>query len=297
VAAQVVNAATAAFRGAEADVPNAQTSDAHAEGWRAELRLRFGVREARTYLVERAHRGPLLVQRPFYPEGNTCHTYIVHPPGGVVGGDRLTLDVGAESGSSVLITTPAAGKFYRSSGGLAQQVQTIRAAEAALEWLPQETIFYPGAQVRSDTRVYLERGARFIGWEIACFGLPTRQAWFDAGSLRLALELCVDGMPKWIDRLRVDGGSPARTAIWGLGGFNAVGTLLVHPASRAHLEVAREVSCERTEMAATLVDDVLVCRVLGAHAEPVRERMVRIWQLLRPQVLQRAASVPRIWST
>ena len=119
------------------------------EGWLAHLRMRFAAREGRTYLAERHHVGPLLVQRPFHPEPNTCHAYIVHPPGGVVGGDRLELEVEAGAGSHVLLTTPAATKFYRSGGKLARQVQGVDAADAIVEWLPQETIFYRGATVRS----------------------------------------------------------------------------------------------------------------------------------------------------
>jgi urease accessory protein len=267
------------------------------EGWCAELELRFAARGARTYLIERAHRGPLLVQRPFYPEGDVCHTYIVHPPGGVVGGDRLALTVRAEPEAHALITTPAAAKFYRSSGAVAEQIQTIRADDAAVEWLPQETIFYPGARVRSKTHVRLTGNARFFGWEIACLGLPAREQQFERGELHLGYVLDVDGNPRWIDRLRISGEAPARTAAWGLGGFNAIGTMLVYPATHALLEEARAVAHDKVESATTLVDGVLVCRALGAQAEPVRCVLVKLWERLRPRVLERMASAPRIWLT
>src|SRR3954463_8923969 len=83
------------------------------DSWQAELRLRFAERDGKTFLVERSHRGPLVVQKSFHPEGDVCHTCIVHPPGGVVGGDSLTLNVMAEPNARVLLTTPAATKFYR----------------------------------------------------------------------------------------------------------------------------------------------------------------------------------------
>lgn len=117
------------------------TTQAASDGWLAQLRLRFAAREGRTYLAQRQHLGPLLVQRPFYPEANACHVYIVHPPGGVVGGDRLELQVDAGAGSHVLLTILAATKFYRSAGQFARQLQHLDAEAAAIEWLPQETIF------------------------------------------------------------------------------------------------------------------------------------------------------------
>jgi urease accessory protein len=173
------------------------------EGWRAELGLRFEARAEHTYLAERRHRGPLLIQRPFHPEGGPCHVYVVHPPGGIVAGDRLSLDVSCGEGAHALLTTPAATKFYRSEGREAIQDQQLAATAGAIEWLPQETIFYPGARVRSGTHVRLTRGSRFIGWEIPCLGLPARNQPFDAGALSLDLELWVDGAPRFIDRLRL----------------------------------------------------------------------------------------------
>ena len=115
--------------------------------------------------------------------------YLVHPPGGVVGGDELRIDVQVDAGAHALITTPAATKFYRCDGRHSSQTQELRAAGATLEWLPQENIFYRGADVRTATRVHVDADSRFIGWEINCLGLPARGEHFDAGALRLDLEL------------------------------------------------------------------------------------------------------------
>ena len=122
-------------------------------GWHAELELGFVQREARTVLSHRHHQGPLRVQRPFYPEGGVCHVYIVHPPGGVVGGDRLELRVACGEGTHVLLTTPAAGKFYRSGERPQRQRISFDLHGSTLEWLPQETIYYPGATVRQQLEI------------------------------------------------------------------------------------------------------------------------------------------------
>jgi urease accessory protein len=276
---------------------SASESQLESAGWRADLRLRFAARAGRTRLAERAHVGPLMVQRPFYPEGDVCHVYIVHPPGGVVGGDSLSIHADLEPSTHVLITTPAAAKFYRSEGASARQTQTLCVHDAALEWLPQESIYYRSARVRSETLVQLHGGAHFIGWEIACLGLPARAEVFDEGCLRLGFELHVDGIPRWIDRLRIDGDSEARTAGWGLAGFTAIGTMLAYPAKASVLDLVRKIAEPKVEIATTLVDDVLTCRVLAAQGEPIRRALTSIWACIRPEILKRPAISPRIWHT
>jgi urease accessory protein len=276
---------------------NASELNVPSAGWRADLRLRFAARDLRTYLIERSHSGPLIVQRPFYPEGGVCHVYIVHPPGGVVGGDELSVRVKAEPGSSLLLTTPAAAKFYRSEGAVARQTQLLEVSDASLEWLPQESIFFNAANVRSTTRVCLDGRSRFIGCEIACLGLPAREEDFADGTLRLGFEVEVNGAPHIIDRLRIDGDNRARTATWGLAAHKAIGTLLAYPAEPAMCDLARHIAELDVEIACSLVDEVLVCRALGTQAELVRLALTKIWHALRPRLMNRAAIVPRIWKT
>ena len=302
-------------------------ADRYTPGWQADLRLRFGngVRaeefDTKTRLVERSHRGPLIVQRPFYPEGDPCHVYLVHPPGGVVGGDELHIDARVDPGAHALITTPAATKFYRCDARVSSQTQELRAAGATLEWLPQENIFYRGADVCTATRVHLDNDSRFIGWEIACLGLPARGEHFDAGALSLDLEIwrapksldpvpassgpfykpCLNGTggsdPIFIDRLRLTGAARARGAAWGLAGHEAVGTLLATPASRAQVEAIRALIVDEPFAAVSLVDGVLVLRALAPQAAAVRKLFIAAWQSLRPGIVGRAAVLPRIWST
>ena len=196
-----------------------------------------------------------------------------------------------------MLTTPAAAKFYRSDGRTARQNQALRADDTTLEWLPQESIFYPQAKVRSTTRIELTSRAKFIGWEIACLGLPARQQPFDDGELRLHLELWVDGSPLLIDRLRISGADHHLGSRSGLGGHEAIGTLLAYPATSAMVDAARSLQQSGVELGVTLVDKVLVCRALAAQGEPIKRAFIASWQTLRPQLLDRPAVPPRIWAT
>ncbi len=196
------------------------------------------------------------------------------------------------------------------------QTQELRAAGATLEWLPQENIFYRGADARTATRVHIDADSRFIGWEINCLGLPARGEPFDSGALRLDLELwrsARPGEPKkissgpfcqqmgsdpiFLDRLRLTGEGAARGARWGLAGQEAVGTLLATPATRDEVESIRELVADLPYAAVSLVDGVLVLRALAPQAEAVRNLFISAWRRLRPRIIGREAVLPRIWAT
>jgi urease accessory protein len=269
-------------------------------GWEAELDLAFTHRTDRTVLTRRKHRGPLIVQRPFYPEGQVCHVYIVHPPGGVVGGDRLTVNITNREHAQILLTTPAANKFYRSAGPVAQMRQTLTAETGSfLEWLPQETILYDGAAVDTATVIQLNEGSRFIGWEIVCLGRPASGESYTRGSFRQDFELWKAGRPLYLDRSRIAGGSESLQAAWGYQSYPVAATMIACPADIKVREAARDAMLCGSDrlLSTTLIDNVLVCRYLGHHAEQAKHGFRRIWEAVRPEVLQREACAPRIWST
>lgn len=269
-----------------------------AAGWKARLELEFQARGARTVLARRRHHGPLVVQRPFYPEGGICHVYLVHPPGGIVGGDQLTLQVNAAPGSHALLTTPAATRFYRAGPHpQARLQQQLCATDAALEWLPQETIILDGARAANSTTVHLHGSARFIGWEILCLGRQANGENFRTGELAQDFQLYHEGEPLLLDRLRLQGDSPALNASWGLQGMQSLGTLVMFPGSTVDLDVLRAFDTKDVRLACTRVQGLLLCRALAQQAEPIRQLFTRIWLELRPALLDRPAVTPRIWAT
>ncbi len=268
-------------------------------GWHAELALGFASRDGRTRLAWRKQRGPLAVQRPFHPEGEVCHLYLLHPPGGVVGGDRLEIGVDVAAGAHALLTTPGATKFYRSAGDEALQRQRLSVTDGAtLEWFPQENIFFPGARAALKTEIELHGTARFMGWEIQCLGRPANREAFTGGGLSLRLQLYRDGRPLLLERLAVNDGA----------GLNGAATLRGHPVTATFVATGvdaelrdrvRDGQCagEGDFVTATLLDDLLVVRYLGHSTEAARKAFVAAWSLLRPALWSREACPPRIWAT
>jgi len=274
-------------------------------GWRAALDLGFAAADGVTWLAHRAHRGPLVVQRPFLPEGpGVCHVYLLHPPGGLVGGDEIDVDVQIPGGAHALLTTPAAGKVYRTRGPRVRQTQRLHvAAGGTLEWLPQETILYDGACATLDTRVDLEKGARFIGVDALCFGLPARRMPFVHGDCRQALEISCDGRPLLIERGHYDAAGSVGAAHWGLGGTTVLAFAVTVPAPEGEaVEAVRARAAQAADGdigAVTVVGGgaAMVVRHLGRGAEQTRAFLHDVWRIVRPALLGRPAVPPRVWAT
>jgi len=270
--------------------------ESSSDHWEAELTLDFAQRGPKTALVNRSHRGPLTVQRPFYPEGGVCHVYLLHPPGGVVAGDKLSITAAVDTTAQALITTPAAGKFYRSEGGEARQTVNLKVSDhASLEWLPQETIVYEGAQLSSSMHIELAEHARFIGWEILALGRPAAGEGFANGTATLNWRISRAGRLFYLERLRLD--AEAFQARWGLFGHSACGTMFVYPASALQLAAVQELIGDEANRGVTLIEGLLICRGLDKRADLLKVFFEAVWGLVRGDVVGKEVCAPRIWAT
>ena len=270
-------------------------------GWRARLELEFARRERATILARRQHSGPLCIQRPLYPEGSgVCHAIVLHPPGGIAGGDELELEIDVGPNAHALLTTPGATKWYRSDAFPARQTLALRVGGGAVaEWLPQETIVFDAAYADMTNRIELERGAVFVGWDVLCLGRTARGERFGRGMLRMHTELRREGRTIWLERAVIPGGSPVLNSAAGLAGHGVSGTLL---AASDKLNADLLAACREIEIAGgsggvTLLPGLLVARYLGHSAEQARDYFTRIWHALRVPLTGAAPMAPRIWST
>ncbi|MRS89795.1 urease accessory protein UreD [Enterobacteriaceae bacterium RIT714] len=271
-----------------------QVTDKAYKGWQASLALQFCHTPEKTILHSARHVGPLTVQRPFYPENETCHLYLLHPPGGIVGGDELEISVRLEAKSHALITMPGASKFYRSNGALARLNQHFFINEnAVLEWLPQDTIFFPGANARLRSVFHLHPSGTLLAWELFCLGRPVINETFSHGTLESRLEVWLEDQPLLIERQHLTDGNLTLVAHqpW-------IGTLLCYPASDALLEGVRERLTPLENYAgATLTDGLLSVRFLASDNLICQRVMRDIWHYLRPHVIAKTPHAPRIWQT
>jgi urease accessory protein len=269
-------------------------------GWSAKLVLGFERRGERTVLAKRSHVGPLVVQKALHPEGPAvCQTIVVHPPGGVAGGDCLALDVDVAAGAHAQLTTPGAAKWYRTAGaGAEQSFRASVAAGATLEWLPQEAIIFDGAVATLATTIALAGDATFIGWDVICLGRTQSGERFGSGRLHHTLALTRDTNLLWCERTVLDGGSRALQSGAVLDGAPVFGTMIatgeIGDSTRA---LCRACGCADGEAAVSRMPQVLVARYRGASAPAARMYFASLWHILRPALADRRAVPPRIWNT
>jgi urease accessory protein len=272
--------------------------------WEGNLKLKFAHRDESTQLVLDYSQAPLKVQRPFYPEGNDiCHSTILHTAGGIVGGDRLNLDLHLAPQSQAVITSAAATKIYRSNQEKA--VQNVRIAvdsEACLEWLPQETIVFNGAIYRQNMIVELAQQASWLGWEITRFGRTARGEKFVSGDWRSHTEVWQNGQPLWIDRQWLPGYISVIESPHGLAGCAIAGSMawIGNSVTPEIVAEARKLWLDRQPLAlsqagVTRLPQGLLCRYLGNDMAEVRSWFISVWQLLRFSYLSRNICLPRVW--
>jgi urease accessory protein len=267
--------------------------------WKASLSLGFSFENQKTTLSRKTHDGPLVVQKPLYPEGSgVCHAIVVHPPGGIAGGDELVLEATAGEGASALLTTPGATKWYRSAGAWARQSVAFE-VKGMLEWLPQETIVFDGALGETGYEVNLAADAGIIGWDIVCLGRTGSGERFSRGMFRSSMQIRREGKLLWLERARIDGGGRLLDSPAGLGGSPVFGTLFAC-CSNLNQELVtemRKIEPETGRGAVTLLPGILLARYLGDSTEAARRYFVALWRILRPELAGRDAIEPRIWST
>ena len=270
--------------------------------WEAKLNLKFEYKNDRTILTNRRHHGPLLVQKPFYPEQpDCCHVYLIHPPAGIVGGDSLTIEASIGEYAHGLITTPAATKFYRSNGFLSSQTQIFNLApNAILEWLPQETIYFNSANAESKTRINANIDSNLIAWEIQCLGRPTNKEDFLDGHCMQKLEIWVDNKPLFLECNRLTGNSNILNSAWGLRSNKSIGTLVTTDNKQnSLLEIVKEHASSFTTIThgCTRLNGYILIRAMAHYAEELKAFFVSMWEIIRPSLLKLETCPPRIWQT
>jgi urease accessory protein len=286
--------------------------------WKAKLNLEIAREAGRSIPIVREHEGPLRLQKMLYPEGGErVHALIVHPPGGVVGGDELSIHCRIHPQAAALITSPGATKWYRSDGRVGRQVVHLKVDEGAqLEWLPQETIVFDQADCHWQTQVDLAPDARVVGLEVVILGRPAIDELFQNGRIANRLQMKVGSDLLYAEQWQLRGGEGRLSAMQGLQGHACFGQLwAVGPVDliRSGLETLQlrspqlgqpsgEVTAATNRSgvhwgASQLKPNLLIVRAIGVSTELVRGELIKAWQLIRPILIQASPTIPRIWFT
>lgn len=274
--------------------------------WEARLNLIFRHINGRSFLAKKLHHGPLVLQKSLHPEGQAvCHGIVIHPPGGVAGGDVLSLNVLVEHGANALLTTPGAGKWYKANGQLAQQYLDFKLeTNSSFEWLPQENILFDGSKVKFAATVTLAENAVYAGWEILCFGRQAQKEQWNIGALAQKLHIKRAGKLIWNEVMALSSDSATMQSIVGLNGHVVSGSFVIAAGAVPVevLEACRAVQPKpaldpEAKYGVTALPEIFSARYIGQSSQSAREYFELLWQVLRPWYLNREAVRPRIWNT
>jgi urease accessory protein len=273
--------------------------------WQANLSLAYE-RHGERVVARHAHSGPLRILQSLYPEGDgICHNVLVHPPGGLVGGDTLELAVQGASSTHGLITTPGATRFYRSEGPLARQTTHITLqADARLEWLPLEALCYSDCQAENRLVMHLAPGAELLGWDITAFGLPHAQLPFVKGQFAQHIEMpgvwLERGCVAAADTRLLDGPTGLNGARCMASLFFVCGAALDRTRKQQALERVRDLiaSHELSSSAGVTSPNpqVIVLRLVAPLVEPAMDLLRTVRNAWRQQLWDVPACNPRIWA-
>ena len=274
--------------------------------WTGRLRIDYRLDGART-IAHDLHEGPLRVLQRLYPEGDAiCHHVLVHPPGGIAGGDVLEIDASLAPGTHAVVTTPGATRFYRSTGAPAvQRARTRMQAGARLEWLPLETLAYDGCIAENHLQLELEPGAQALGWDVLALGLPAADAPFARGSFLQHLEW----PGHWLEYARIAAGDTLLLdSPLGWAGHRVLGTLWfagLGPREAGLREqlldgarAAIDAAPPGTPAGATSPHaGLVVVRVLASRVEPAMRLLQAVRAAWRLAAWGLQAQPPRVWAT
>jgi urease accessory protein len=293
---------------------NSPSSSPSPSPWQGRAWIHFQSQQGRTHF-QGGTEAPLKWLRASHHQDGRCELPLLHTAGGLVGGDRLDVQIRLQEGSSALLTSVAAQKIYGSigrsrrspAGDWARQTLNVQLeAGADLEWLPQEVVLYANGLFQQHTRVELAPGASWLGAEVMRLGRTAAGEDLGAGCWRSSLEIVrrdPAGHLRWefVDRIELAGA--ALLEPHGLGGEPVVGALVwAAPAPLAPAAVAelvRQCRLERHglagEMACGALGQGLIARYRGPSSAAARWWFTRLWAQIRSARGLAPPMPPRVW--
>ncbi|OTU28586.1 urease accessory protein UreD [Acinetobacter pittii] len=248
------------------------------------------------------------MQKMLWPEKTgICHAIIVHPPAGIAGGDHLTFQIETKDQAHAVVTTPGAGKWYKTNGKQAFQHIHLNARDRSiLEWVPQETMLFDGALAHSETHIHLDQAASFIGWDMLVLGRQARAERFVRGSyhnqfklwreqkLLVADTLFFEGEDRWLSSCLGMNNQAVMGSFWAVAPEKYRSSFYLEQ----QLELIRELMMRmQASVTLTLLDDVVCARFLGNDVRHCHDAFAAIRARLRRYWFDLDEEFPRIWRT
>jgi len=277
---------------------------------RAAMQLDFARDAARniTFLARSSYEAPLKAVRAFALEDGTALVHLHNVSGGLLGGDHLTLKIDVRREAFAQITTTGATRVYRHRGEFSPTTQCNHFAVgegALLEYLPDATIPFAGANYMQRTSIELAKGAGLFWWEILA---PGREA---SGELfeyhQFEMRTCVRSLGRKIaeENICLRPASREISSLARLGPYRYAATFYIcrvgldASAWRKAEDHLRRFTTELTRPGeilwgvSSLVSDGLVAKFLARRGHEVLPGLQALWREAKLFLYGRAAIPPR----
>jgi urease accessory protein len=271
------------------------------------LQFEYDAFAARTSLHVAEQRQPLKVVRAFHTEGGAALAHVHNVSGGILAGDRLSLDLEIGTGAQAQVTSTGATRLYRSRAGTAAAEFTARArvrAGALLEYLPDPLIPFADSRFHQDTSISLEEDSGLFWWETVAPGREAHGEMFSYDALRLRFDLRADGIPIAFEHSHLDPrerplGSPAR-----LGPYRYFSSFHICRVGAGE-STWRGLEKQLRELAGTLSSPViiwglgrlpahgLVVRALSQNGRDIPSGLISFWRVAKRALYGQDAVIPR----
>ncbi len=216
---------------------------------------------------------------------------IVNTAGGIAGGDRFDLDFELGEGSRLVVTTAAAEKVYRALGPDAEIGVTLSVgADAALTWLPQETILFDRVRLTRHIDIELAESASLLLAESIVFGRSAMGETVRQGRLFDRWRLRRGGRLVFAETVRLEG-EIARTLVepTAADGGAAIATLLIVPGDEGKVAALRAMSeTFAGEVGISAWNGIAVVRLCARDGAALRRDLMTLLATLQ-------TTLPRLW--
>ena len=244
---------------------------------------------------------PLRVVRAF---GNLVHLHNLS--GGVLAGDRLSLDIEVAAGARAQVTTTGATRLYRHRPGASESSQQTRITvgdDAVLEYLPDALIPYAGSRHTQSTEIILGRNSTMFWWETLAPGRQAMGETFAFDTLRIQSRITATDRPLLIENFELSPRERPLTSLARFGKYTHMASFYAFQTGRsasswrelenALNEFARESESSSIWGASMLAADGIVVRGLSPTARDVPATLAGLWSIARRFLTGEDAVPPR----
>lgn len=258
------------------------------------LRLKFEKRDHRTVLAESFSVMPMQAFPPFYPDETGCaYAYLVNPTGGLVGGDRIEIEIAIQEHAHAFVTTPSATKIYRSLGPFAsQEMRVTLKNQAIFEYLPQYIIPFAQSRYFQKTKIQMEEDTRALILDFFTTGRLARGEHLQFEEYRSHTEVEYCGELMLSDRFSLNPSDTDYSSLGFLESFSAAAVLYIifdNPPLEAPLinDLRQIIQGVKNVVGGVsiLPSKGVVVRLMGNSTSFIEKTVFQIWSVARKQIL------------